>query len=72
VIAWVSGSLAWLAVAPPLGVLLGRSIRAGQHVFVVGSGQAPVTSGRGCGAPLMPGLGCRHPATGAPVSWRCR
>ncbi|SFL29309.1 hypothetical protein [Geodermatophilus ruber] len=71
-IAWVAGALAWLAVAPPLGVLAGRGIRAGQHVVEVGSAHASSTPGRGCGAQLTPGPGSRLRATGAPASWRCR
>jgi hypothetical protein len=27
---WLAGVMAWLVVAPPVGVLIGRSIRVGQ------------------------------------------
>jgi hypothetical protein len=27
---WVAGVMAWLVIAPPVGVLIGRSIRVGQ------------------------------------------
>ena len=70
--AWIAGTLAWLTVAPPLGVLIGRGIHKGQRV-TAGSSLPITVCGPGRGARCAIGVsGRRRAAVGSPVCWRCR